>query len=134
QQLCNSHYMIIVENEPTHKNSPTVIVENEPISKDKPISNLPNKLSLGDQIKRMTTRTTYDLPTLGEINITSMPAGYSTPFPSSYNGCDRCHQLLSANNNEINDLEEEDGNRLNMNERENLELELQNKINEMNNW
>ncbi|CAG8695201.1 19193_t:CDS:2 [Cetraspora pellucida] len=30
-----------------------VIIENKPINKDKPISNLPNKLSLGDQIKKM---------------------------------------------------------------------------------
>ncbi|CAG8770334.1 18050_t:CDS:2 [Dentiscutata erythropus] len=48
QQLCNPHYMIIVENKSTHENDPMIIVEDEPINKDKPISNLSNKLALGD--------------------------------------------------------------------------------------
>ncbi|CAG8674114.1 25154_t:CDS:1, partial [Racocetra persica] len=43
QQVCNSHYMFIVENEPTHEH------------KDSPTPNLSNKLSFGDRIKKMTT-------------------------------------------------------------------------------
>ncbi|CAG8695187.1 19192_t:CDS:2 [Cetraspora pellucida] len=59
-----------------------------------------------------------------------MQAEYSTPIPPSYND----DEDDEDNTTDKNDLEEKDDNRLNMNKRENLELELQNKINEMNNW
>ncbi|RIB08461.1 hypothetical protein C2G38_2211592 [Gigaspora rosea] len=100
------------------------------------------------------------------ISVTSMPAGFSTPFPPSFNNCDSCRKSLIINNSEYNvnaflktlnsekheeDLNEDDdqddddddqddtnnsedrsSNRLNM--EEDMELDLQNRIDEMNEW
>ncbi|CAG8738238.1 23498_t:CDS:2, partial [Cetraspora pellucida] len=43
----------------------------------------------------------YKKKIASKTNVVSMPARYSTPFPSSYNSCDCYHQLLTANNDKI---------------------------------
>jgi hypothetical protein len=46
------------------------------------------------RIKKNPMPTTYDLPTLGKLDSTCLPAGYSTPFPPSPNGCDDCDKTF----------------------------------------
>ncbi|RIB02682.1 hypothetical protein C2G38_2149885 [Gigaspora rosea] len=51
--------------------------------------------------KKKELPTSYNLPTLGEIDITSMPTGYSTLFPPLFNNCDHCYKILNINDQTI---------------------------------
>ncbi|RIB13033.1 hypothetical protein C2G38_2099406 [Gigaspora rosea] len=51
--------------------------------------------------KKKELPTSYNLPTLGEIDITSMPTGYSTLFLSLFNNCDHCYKILNINDQTI---------------------------------
>ena len=45
-------------------------------------------------MKKHSKPTIYNLPILGKVDSTGMPAGYSIPFPPSSNSCDYCHSSL----------------------------------------
>ena len=64
------------------KNEETILISNQ-------ISSLKKRQTKKD------LRTIYDLPTLGKLDTTSMPTGYSTPPLSD--GCDYCHVKLIVN-------------------------------------
>lgn len=53
------------------------------------------------RIKKHSKPTVYDLPTLGRVDSTGMPAGYSTPFPPSSDSCDYCRNSLDIGNGGI---------------------------------
>ena len=46
------------------------------------------------RIKKNSKPTVYNLSTLGRVDSTSMPAGYSTPFSPSSDSCDYCRNSL----------------------------------------
>lgn len=60
-----------------------------------------NEISSQKRRTKRKSQTAYNLPTLGRTDITSMPAGYSTPFPPSFNGCDHCHKILATDDEKV---------------------------------
>ncbi|CAG8505159.1 755_t:CDS:2 [Cetraspora pellucida] len=96
QQVCNSHYMIIVKNGYTEHKSASV-------------PNSSTKLSFGDRIKKMT----------------------SVLYKNRQNGLVR-ELIDEQNDTDETDLDEKDDSQLEIDR--DLELDLQNKISEMNSW
>ena len=58
-------------------------------------------MSLHHQKNNKQKKEHIKLLTFGEVDITSMPTGYSTQFPPSSNSCDNCSKILDLVNEGI---------------------------------
>ncbi|CAG8583274.1 26264_t:CDS:2, partial [Racocetra persica] len=59
--------------------------------KNEETSLISNKIPSLKKWTKKNLQTIYDLPTLGQLETTSMPSGYSTLSPPLFDGCDYCH-------------------------------------------